>query len=360
MPGGADRSLVRTGHGISSDSVMAGLSQLAALTIFVMLFALLAVLTYAAWPSISTFGWKFLFTSQWRPNELSAPALDASGKVVMEDGEVVMRTLPPVFGALPVIYGTAVSSLLALVFAVPLSFGAALFLVRLSRPWLAVPVSFLIEFLAAIPSIAYGMWGLFVLAPFLQHYIEPTIRSGLSWIPGMNAWLFTETAVRAGQTVVRTLPLTGRDMFCGGLVLAIMIIPIITALSRDVLRSVPRAQVEGTLALGATWWQSAWEMLSYSRSALFGAVMLGLARAAGETMAITMVIGNSNQIHASIFSPAQTMSSLLANEFAEASTELHHAALSEVALILLVMSLLFNIVARKLVVGSDVHPSAAH
>ena len=166
----------------------------------------------------------------------------------MEDGEVVMRTLPPIFGALPVIYGTAVSSLLALVFAVPLSFGAALFLVRLSRPWLAVPVSFLIEFLAAIPSIAYGMWGLFVLAPFLQHYIEPTIRSGLSWIPGMNAWLFTETAVRAGQTVVRTLPLTGRDMFCGGLVLAIMIIPIITALSRDVLRSVPRAQVEGTLA----------------------------------------------------------------------------------------------------------------
>src|SRR5262249_10594811 len=184
--------------------------------------ALLCVLAYGGWPSMKTFGWKFLFTSQWRPNELTAPALDAAGKVVTEDGEVVMRTLPPVFGALPVIYGTAVSSLLALIFAVPVSFGAALFLVRLARPWLALPVSFLIEFLAAIPSIAYGMWGLFVLAPFLQHYVEPWLRSSLSWIPGMNAWLFSETAVRGGVTIVRTLPLTGRDMFCGGLVLAIM------------------------------------------------------------------------------------------------------------------------------------------
>jgi phosphate transport system permease protein len=360
LPGRADRSLVRARRGISSDSIMAVLSQFAALTIVAMLFALLAVLTYAAWPSITTFGWKFLVTSQWRPNELTSPARDAAGKVIMEDGEVVMKTIPPVFGALPVIYGTAVSSILALLFAVPLSFGAALFLVRLSPPWLSVPVSFLVEFLAAIPSIAYGMWGLFVLAPFLQGVVEPAIHSAISWVPGVNSLLFTETAVRAGQTVVRTLPLTGRDMFCGGLVLSIMILPIITAISRDVLRSVPRAQVEGTLALGATWWQSAWEMLCYSRAALFGAVMLGLARAAGETMAITMVIGNSNQIHASIFSPAQTMSSLLANEFAEASTDLHRAALSEVALILLLMSLVFNIVARRLVVGSDASSSAAH
>jgi phosphate transport system permease protein len=354
------RSLVRTYRWFNGDAVMAGLSQLAALSIVAMLVALLVVLAYAAWPSIKTFGPQFLVTSQWRPNELSAPARDAAGKIIMEDGEVVMKTLPPVFGALPVIYGTAVSSLLALVFAVPLSFGAALFLVRLAPQWLATPVSFLVEFLAAIPSIAYGMWGLFILAPFLQHYVEPAICAGLSWIPGVNAWLFTETAVRAGQTVVRTLPLTGRDMFCGSLVLSIMILPIITAISRDVLRSVPRAQVEGTLALGATWWQSSWEMLRYSRSALFGAVILGLARAAGETMAITMVIGNNSQIHASIFAPAQTMSSLLANEFAEASSELHRAALSEVALILLVMSLAFNIVARKLVVGADVHPAAAH
>jgi phosphate transport system permease protein len=139
-----------------------------------------------------------------------------------------------------------------------------------------------------------------------------------------------------------------------------MILPIITAISRDVLRSVPRAQIEGSLALGATWWQSSREMLHFSRSALFGAVMLGLARAAGETMAITMVIGNNNRITASIFAPAQSMSSLLANEFAEASTELHRGALTEVALILLLMSLLFNITARWLVVGRGSRTAAAH
>jgi phosphate transport system permease protein len=149
-------------------------------------------------------------------------------------------------------------------------------------------------------------------------------------------------------------------MFCGGLVLAIMILPIITAVSRDVLRSVPRAQIEGTLALGATWWQSSKEMLKYSRSALFGAVMLGLARAAGETMAITMVIGNNNRISPSIFAPAQTMSSLLANEFAEAGSAVHRSALAEVALILLLMSLLFNVTARWLVVGASARTAAAH
>jgi len=354
------RSLVRRHGVVSSDAILVGFSRLGALSIIAMLVVLLGVLTFAAWPSIETFGWKFLFTSQWRPNELSVPVHDAAGKVVIENGEVVTETMPPVFGALPVIYGTAVSSLLALLFAIPLSFGTALFLVRVSPRWLASPVSFLVEFLAAIPSIAYGMWGLFVLAPFLQHYGEPAIRTCTSWIPGVETWLFTETATRAGQTVTRTLPLTGRDMFCGGLILGIMILPIITAISRDVLKSVPRAQIEGTLALGATWWQSAREMLSYSRAALFGAVMLGLARAAGETMAITMVIGNKIQIHPSPFAPAQTMASLLANEFAEASSELHRAALTEVALILLVMSLLFNIIARRLVVGSDSRTAAAH
>ncbi len=318
-----------------------------------MLGLLLAVLVYAAWPSIQTFGWRFLVTSQWRPNELNVPALDAAGKTVI-------KTIPPEFGALPAIYGTAVSSLLAIVFAVPLSFGAALFLVRLSPRWLAGPVSFLVEFLAAIPSIAYGMWGLFVLAPFLQHYVEPAIHNGLGWVPGIETWLFSEAVTSGGQTLTRTLPLTGRDMFCGGLVLAIMILPIITAISRDVLRSVPRAQIEGTLALGATWWQSSKEMLRFSRSGLFGAVMLGLARAAGETMAITMVIGNNNRISGSVFAPAQTMSSLLANEFAEASNGLHRGALTEVALILLVMSLLFNVTARWLVVGGSARTAAAH
>lgn len=359
-PGAPVRSLMRRRRLVTIDRVMVGLARLGAVGLITMLVVLLVVLVYAAWPSIRTFGWHFPFSTQWRPNELNVPARDAAGHVIIEDGETVMKTIAPEFGALPAIYGTAISSLLAIVFAVPLSFGAALFLVQLSPNWLAAPVSFLIEFLAAIPSIAYGMWGLFVLAPFLQHYVEPAIRSGLAWIPGVDSWLFTAAATAGGQTFVRTLPLTGRDMFCGGLVLAIMILPIITAISRDVLRSVPRAQMEGTLALGATWWQSSKEMLRYSRSALFGAVMLGLARAAGETMAITMVIGNSNRISASIFAPAQTMSSLLANEFAEASTELHRAALTEVALILLLMSLLFNVTARWLVVGGSARTAAAH
>jgi len=210
-----------------------------------------------------------------------------------------------------------------------LSMGASVFLVRVAVKWIAGPVSFLIEFLAAVPSIAYGIWGLFVLCPFLRDHIEP-----------------------AGMA--------GRDMLAGGAILGIMIIPIITAISRDVLKNVPRAQVEGTVALGATWWQSSKEMLKYSRSGLFGAIMLGLARAAGETMAITMVIGNNSQIKLSPFAPAQTMSSLLANEFAEASSELHRAALTEVALILLLMSLLFNVVARYLVVGKQSRTAAAH
>lgn len=359
-PSAPVRSLERPRRLITSDTVMVGLARLGAAGLITMLVLLLVVLVYAAWLSIHTFGWSFLVTSQWRPNELIVPVRDAAGKIVFENGAMVTQTIPPAFGALPAIYGTAVSSLLAIVFAVPLSFGAALFLVRMSPSWVAGPVSFLIEFLAAIPSIAYGMWGLFVLAPFLQHYVEPGIQSLVGWIPGVNAWLFAESVTSGGQVVGRMLPLTGRDMFCGGLVLAIMILPIITAISRDVLRSVPRAQIEGTLALGATWWQSSKEMLKYSRSALFGAVMLGLARAAGETMAITMVIGNNNKISASIFAPAQTMSSLLANEFAEASTELHRSALTEVALILLLMSLLFNVTARWLVVGGSARSAAAH
>jgi phosphate transport system permease protein len=318
------------------------------------------VLLIAAVPSIRTFGPGFLVSSEWRPNELEVPRRTPDGKVVIEDGETVMQTIPPKFGALPVIYGTAVSSALALAFAVPFSLGTALFIVRIApRLKIASTVSFLVEFLAAIPSIAYGIWGLFVLAPFLQRHIEPALQSALGHIPGFH-WLFAESFSIGGEVVERPIALTGRDMLSGSLVLAIMILPIITAVSRDVLKAVPRAQIEGTLALGATWWQSSRGMLSYARSGLFGAIMLGLARAAGETMAVTMVIGNNNQIKPSVFAPAQTMSSLLANEFAEASTELHRSALLQVALILLAMSLAFNVVARWLVVGSGSHTSAAH
>ncbi len=342
-----------------ADRQTRSLTRDGAMVILLMLAALVGVLFHASIPSFKAFGVGFLISREWRPNELEQPMVGSDGSVVIEDGEVVMQTIPPAFGALPVIYGTAVSSAIALGIAVPLSLGAALFLTRIAPRKLGAPVSFLIEFLAAIPSIAYGIWGLFVLAPFLQRYLEPAIRSALGGIAGLG-WMFQQTVRIGDSTLVRPLPLVGRDMFAGELILAIMILPIITAIARDVLKAVPRAQIEGTLALGATWWQSAWEMLRYSRSGLFGAVMLGLARAAGETMAITMVIGNNNQIVASPFAAAQTMSSLLANEFAEASHELHRSALVQVALILLAMSLAFNIVARSLVVGRSSRSAAGH
>ena len=337
-------------HLPSADVSLRGAAALSAMWIIVILIGLVGILLVAALPSIRNFGTSFLTTTEWRPNELEVPKRDAQGHIVIEDGETVMETIPPKFGALPFIWGTAVSSIIALVIAVPLSLFTAMFLVRIAPNWMKGPVSFLVEFLAAIPSIAYGIWGLFVLAPFLALVVEPSLKNILSRMPIMF-WMLHDT-VRVGSVVsYPELAATGHDMLCGGLVLSIMIVPIITAISRDVLRQVPRAQIEGTVALGATWWQSASEMFKYSRSGLFGAVILGLARAAGETMAITMVIGNSNRIRMSLLAPAQTMSSLLANEFAEASTDLHRAALSEVALILLIMSLLFNVIARYLVVG---------
>jgi phosphate transport system permease protein len=349
------RSRLRLG-----DTLLRWGARASGVTVMLMLAALLVVLTWSALPSIRTFGLSFLTSTQWRANELERPMRDAAGKIVLEDGEIVTEVLPPVFGAGPVIFGTAMSAALALIFAVPLSLGAAIFLIRVApKLKIAAPLSFLIEFLAAIPSLAYGIWGLFVLAPLLQNHVEPAIARLLGDVPFLQ-WMFYETVKTASGDVNRQLTLTGRDMLCGGLILAIMIIPIITAISRDILAAVPRVQIEGTVAMGATWWQSSWAMLRYSRSGLFGAVMLGFARAAGETMAVTMVIGNNNNINLSPFAPAQTMASLLANEFAEASSTLHRSALLQVALILLIMSLLLNIVARYFVVGNASRSSAAH
>ncbi|MBY0114375.1 MAG: phosphate ABC transporter permease subunit PstC [Phycisphaerales bacterium] len=334
------------------DALLGLICRTSAVVIALMLASLVLVLLSSAMPAIREFGLGFLVSREWRVNELERPLRDAAGQIVMQDGEVVTETIKPAFGALPVIYGTAVSSALALLFAVPLSLGAALFLVRVAPTLrIAGPLSFLIEFLAAIPSLAYGIWGLFVLAPFLQTTVGPAFQNTLQNVPGLR-WMFFETVTISGKLVERPIPMTGRDMLCGSLVLAIMILPIVTSVSRDVLKAVPRTQIEGTLALGATWWQSCIAMLRYGRAGLFGAVMLGLARAAGETMAITMVIGNNNQINPSPFAPAQTMASLLANEFAEASEGLHRSSLLYVALVLLAMSLVFNIVARRLVIGT--------
>ncbi len=334
------------------DLIMHGLALAGGLAVALMLGALLVVLIVAALPSMKRYGFQFLIGTSWHPNEREVPRLDASGKAMRdEDGDVVMETIPPSFGALPMIYGTVVSSGLALVIAAPLSLGAAIFLVRIAPRGLVTPISFLVEFLAAIPSLAYGIWGMFVLAAFLRNYIEPGAFHLLGRVWGFG-WLFWD------QQGHRHL-LTGLDMLCGGLILGIMIIPIITAISRDILNNVPRAQLEGTVALGATWWQSAVEMLSFCRSGLFGAIMLGLARAAGETMAVTMVIGNNPHMALSVFSRAQTMASLLASKFQEAE-DLDRSALLEIALILLVMSLLFNVTARWLVVGKGAQGAAAH
>src|SRR5262245_15046822 len=204
------------------DAAFEWLTRLSALAILLMLGALFLVLAFSALPAVRQYGFPFLTRSDWRPNELEVPKRDARGKLIIEDGEVVQEKLPPSFGALPVLYGTGVSSALALLFAVPLSIGAAVFLIRIARARARGIISFLIEFLATIPSIAYGIWGLFILAPLLQDHVEPGLQSMLQHIPGFH-WLFVD---RGG----RPLPLTGRDMFCGGLILAIMIIPIITAI----------------------------------------------------------------------------------------------------------------------------------
>ncbi|HZK80917.1 MAG TPA: phosphate ABC transporter permease subunit PstC, partial [Humisphaera sp.] len=287
-------SLYRQGTPPIGDAAFRLLATASGASIVVMIALLVMVLAHSAMPSFKTFGVKFLTTSTWRPNELVHTKRTPTGKIVRDaDGEPVTETIPPVFGAAPVIFGTAVSSALALFFAIPLSFGAALFLVRIAPRWMVPPASFLIEFLAAIPSIAYGLWGLFVLSPVLQSVIEPALNAMFARIGFLR--------------VFHADALSGRDMLCAGLIVAIMIVPIITAISRDVLRAVPRTQIEGTMALGATWWQSAWGMLRYARSGLFGAVMLGLARAAGETMAVAMVIGNVPEIHATPFAAAQTM-----------------------------------------------------
>jgi phosphate transport system permease protein len=356
------------------EPIMRGAATGSAIIILLMLAALLVVLFIAAGPSVRRFGVGFLTTSAWRPNPLPVLKMDARGRPIRDRRtgmKVVDHYDPPRFGALAPVVGTAQSAFIALVLAVPLSLGSALFLVRIAPYWLITPVSFLIEFLAAIPSIAYGLWGMFVLGPWMGGPsrwekiggilpMPAGIESRLAWlcrqIPGLH-WLAEQ------QINGKTIPIatTGRDMFVAGIILGIMIIPIITAISRDVLRNVPLAQIEGTIALGATWWQSCREMLKYSRSALFGAIILGLARASGETMAVLMVMGSAAAIVTSPFSAGTTMASTLAGEFPEASTnDLHRGALMELALILLIMSLAFNIIARYLVVGKSARSSAAH
>jgi phosphate transport system permease protein len=225
-----------------------------------------------------------------------------------------------------------VSSLLALVIAVPLSLGVAISLSELVPSWARAPIGFVVELLAAIPSVVYGLWGIFVLVPWLRDNVEPILSSLLGFLP-----------------LFKGIP-NGYGMLAGAIILAIMIVPTIAAVSRDVLRAVPHTQREAALALGATRWEAIRvAVLPYARSGVVGGVLLGLGRALGETMAVTMVIGNKPAISASVFQPAATMASVIANEYAEATGDLHLAALSELGLLLFGVALLMNVLARLLV-----------
>jgi len=236
------------------------------------------------------------------------------------------------FGALPFVYGTLVSSLVALVIAVPLAVGVAVFTTEMCPRWLRNPLSFTVELLAAIPSVIYGLWGIFVLAPLLRTYVEP--------------WL----ARRFGWTGFFDGPMYGIGMLAAGIILAIMIIPVITSITREVMMSVPQQQREGVLALGATKWETIrMGVLRNARIGIFGAVILGLGRALGETMAVTMLIGNRPEIAKSLFAPGYTLASVIANEFSEATYDLYVSALVEIGLALFVVTLIVNGLARLMV-----------
>jgi len=268
--------------------------------------ALVIVLAVASAPAVRAFGWRFVVGSDWDP--------------VAES-----------FGALPFVYGTLVSSAVAMLLAVPLGIGAAIFLAELAPFWIRPPVGFLIELLAAVPSVVYGLWGIFVLAPLLRNHIYPAIQSVLGFLP-----------------IFRGTP-NGLGLMTAGIILSIMIVPIVTAVTTDVLRAVPASQREAALALGATRWEATRIVLANARSGITGAIILGLGRAVGETMAVTMVIGNRPEISASLFEPSFTIASAIANEFTEATTETYRHALVELGLILFVITFVINASARLLV-----------
>jgi phosphate transport system permease protein len=292
---------------LRGDAIFRGALRAAGLVLIVLVAAMVLTMTVTAWPAMKAFGLHFLFTSTWDP--------------VQEE-----------FGALPFIYGTLVSSLLGLLLAVPLGLGAAIFLTELAPLPTRAPIAFLIEILAAVPSVVYGLWGIFVLAPWLRVWIQPALGQTLGFLPFFQG------------------PSYGVGMLAAGLILAIMVVPFITAVSREVLLAVPGTQREAALALGATRWEATrLAVLRYGKSGLVGAVLLGLGRALGETMAVTMVIGNRPEISLSLFAPGYTMASVIANEFTEATSDVYLAALIEVGLALLVVTVLVNASARLLV-----------
>jgi len=289
------------------DRVYRGALTVLAVTLPLLLAALVSELVVSAWPAIRRFGLHFLWTSVWDP-------------------------VAGVFGAAPMIFGTLASSLLALVIAVPLSLGVAIFLTEFAPKWVRQPIAFLVELLAAIPSVVYGLWGVFVLIPFLRAHVVPPLRAVLGWTPFFDGVFY------------------GNSLLAGGVILAIMIVPYIAAVSREVLLAVPSSQREAALGMGATRWEAVWTaVVPYGRAGLIGAVILGLGRALGETMAVTMLIGNRHDIGLSVLQPAYTMAAAIANEFSEATTNLYLSALFEVGLLLFVSTVVVNALARLLI-----------
>ncbi len=290
-----------------ADKVFRVAMLVAALSIFGIVLLVLWELIYKSQMTLHQFGWKFFIGQDWDP---------VAGN----------------FGALPFIYGTLVSSLLALVLAVPLSVGVAVFTTEICPQSIRSAISFMVELLAAIPSVIYGLWAVFVLAPFLREYVQPWLAKAFGW-----------TGLFSG-------PPYGVGMLAAGVILAIMIIPIISSVTREVLVSVPQNQREGVLALGATRWEMIRTgVLRNARIGIVGGIILGLGRALGETIAVTMVIGNRPEIAKSLFAPGYTMASVIANEFSEASDDLYLSALVEIGLALFLVTLVVNALARLLV-----------
>src|SRR5881296_3220201 len=278
-----------------------------AVSLPLLLLALVGELAVSAWPAIRRFGLSFLWTSVWDP-------------------------VAGIYGAAPMIFGTLASSLLALLIAVPLSLGVAIYLTEFAPKWLRQPVAFLVELLAAIPSVVYGLWGIFVLIPFLRSYVVPPLRAALGWTPFFSGVFY------------------GNSLLAGGIILAIMIVPYIAAVSREVLLAVPANQREAAIGMGATRWEAVWTaVVPYGRAGLIGAIILGLGRALGETMAVTMVIGNRHDISASLLQSGYPMAAALANEFSEATTGMYLAALFEVGFVLFVITVTVNAFARLLI-----------
>jgi len=300
---------------LGSDRTFRFMSLACAIGVLLMFAGIMVALTYGAWPSITAFGFSFLWTDIWNP--------------------VTQK-----FGAVVPIYGTVVTSFIAMLIAVPVGIGIAIFLTELCPRSLRRPIGIAVELLAGIPSIIYGIWGLFILAPFLQKYVMPPVIDAFSNVPVLSD-LF------AG-------PPYGIGMFTAGLILAIMILPFITAVSRDVFLTVPPVLKEAAYGLGATKWEvEYYVVLPYARGGVVGGIMLALGRALGETMAVTFVIGNAHRISPSLFAPATTISAAIANEFTEAVGALYGPALIELGLILFFVTVIVLAAAQYMLYQLD-------